>query len=242
MVWCIGTLLTTAVCILFAMNSNHPGTKDLAHELNPMNFVFQKNFGVDHLNITWLTVFAVYGTAYGFLFALGRKLTSMAHSGMIPPIFKKKIEATGAPWVSLLFGACACFVVMVPIGYDYTSFEEDVYFWCLIGSFFTYVFAFFSFIELRRKYGILDRSFVNPLGIPSAIVGVGVFMITFISTVAFQDMRLPYQHRVHPIAGFSVCFLFAMVWYFVYAQKHQCFSSDEQKIMFSAYVIKCKSP
>ncbi len=240
MVYSICTLLFTSVCILIAMNSNHPGTEDLVVQLNPMNYIFQKNLGITHLNATWFTIPAVYGTSYGFLFSQGRKLYSMANSGMIPPIFKRKVEATGAPYVALLFGAFLSFCAMVPITYAYTSFQQDLYFWCVIGSFFTYVCAFVSFIELRRKYGILDRSFINPLGIPSAIIGLAVFTITFISTVAFQDMRKGYQHRVHPIAGFLIFFSFAMIWYFAYAQKHQCFSSDEQKIMFSAYVIKCK--
>ncbi len=240
MVYAICTLLVTSICIVIAMNSNHPGTEDLVVQLNPMNYIFQKNLGIKHLDATWFTVIAIYGTSYGFLFSQGRKLHSMANSGMIPSWFKKKVEASGTPYVSLLFGSFMSFCAMIPITYGYKSFQQDLYFWCVIGSFFTYVCAFVSFIELRRKYGILDRSFVNPFGIPSAVVGLAVFTITFISTVAFQDMRESYEHRVHPIAGFSAFFLFAMAWYFVYAQKHQCFSSDEQKIMFSAYVIKCK--
>ncbi len=242
MVYCMITLLFTSVCIVIAMNSNRPGTADLVAHLNPMNFVFQQNFGIPHFDSTWFTIPAIYGTSYGFLFCQGRKLHSMANSGMIPPIFKKKLELTGAPWVGLLFGAVLSFAAMIPITYGYRSFQQDLYFWSVIGSFFTYVCAFVSFVELRRKYGILDRSFINPWGIPSAIIGLAIFTITFISTVAFQDMRRGFQHRVHPIAGFTVFFSFAMAWYFFYAQKHQCFSSDEQKIMFSAYVIKCKRP
>ncbi len=240
MIYVIISLLITSLGIFFGANSNHPGTKDLIHQINPLTLVFQRTLGCTHRLCTWLTIIPVYGTGYSFLFAVSRKLQSMAMSGMVIPLFKKKIDSTGAPIVPLLFASVVCLCIIIPVRLIFSSFEEDVFHWCIIGSFFTYVCAFVSFIELRRKYGVLDRSFVSPWGIPGAIIGLCVFAITFISTVAFQDMRKPFQHRLHPLAGFIGFTVIGIVWYFIYAQKYQCFSSDEQKIMFSAYVIKCK--
>ncbi len=240
MVYCILTLFVTAVCIALAAASNEPGSAELVGQLMPFNHVFSTNFHVEHLQAAWFTIPAVFTTAFGFTFALSRQLHSMAQSGMLPAIFKEKTQTSGSPYVAVMAGSLISLLVCIPVGYAYTSFKDDLFNWCMISSYVCYVSTFISFVELRRKYAVVGRYFVNPLGIPSAIVGFVIFTMNFITTIAFQGEGKPIQHRIHPIGGFGVFMFFALVWYFVYARKYQCFSGEEQKIMFSAYVIKCK--
>ncbi len=240
MVYCILTLFVTAVCIVFASSSNEPGSKALVGELMPFNHVYADRLGMAHHKASWITIIAVFTTAFGFMFALSRQIHAMALSGMIPSLFKERVSFSGAPYIALFISAIGILVVCIPVGYKYHSFQEDIFNWCTISSYFCYVCTFFSFVELRRKYGVVERYFINPFGIPSAFIGFSIFTINFISAVAFQGQHDGIQHRIHPIVGFVIIFIFALIWYCVYAQKYQCFSAEEQKIMFSAYVIKCK--
>lgn len=206
----------------------------------PFNHVFSINFNMTHANAAWFTIPATFTTAFGFMFALSRQLHSMAQSGLIFSIFKAKTSFSGSPYIAIIFGSLISLMICIPVGYRYHSFQEDVFNWCMICSYFCYVCTFISFVELRRKYAVVGRYFVNPFGIPSAFVGFVIFTMNFVTTIGFQGKNDPIQHRLHPIAGFGVFMLFALLWYWLYAQKHQCFSPEEQKIMFSAYVIKCK--
>ncbi len=206
----------------------------------PLNPGFSKIFKIREYRASWLSIPHVFGSAFGFMFSFGRQLSSMAKSGMLPGMFKKKTEENESPYVALIAGSLVAIIIMLPVYYKYKSFLEDLFFWCTLGSFFIYFCAFISFIELRRKYTVIDRGFVNPFGIPSAIVGAGLFALNFISITAFQGANRGLQHRIHPIAGFLVFISIGVIWYFVYVQKNQCFSDEEQKVMFSAYVIKGK--
>lgn len=240
MLYCIATLCASAIFLVLAACSNAPGSKALVNELLPFTKVFQNGLGISHHTAAWLSVPAVFTTGFGFMFALSRQIHSMSLSGMIPTLFKERTAFSGSPYIALIVGGALCLIVCIPIGYKYTSFQEDIFNWCMICSYCCYICTFISFVELRRKYAVVGRYYVNPLGIPSAVVGVVIFTMNFISAIAFQGEGVPVQHRIHPIGGFGVLMILAIIWYLIYARKYQCFSGEEQKIMFSAYVIKCK--
>ena len=240
MVWCMVVFFVSALAIVFAACSNAPGIDGLLNSSSPLSPVFAKVLKIKDGAAMWITVPAVYTTAFGFLFSLSRQMSSMSQSGMIPSLLKAKTSWSGSPYGALLMGTVGVLTVCFPVTLKYNSFKSDIFVWCAISSYFTYMLMFISFIELRKTFGLLERSFVNPLGIPSALIGMAVFTMNLISNVAFQGLDQPIQHRIHPIAGFAVFILFAMVWYYIYARHYQCFSTDEQKIMFGAYVIKCK--
>lgn len=236
----MGTLFVTSIAMLFAVASQAPGIHEVGMALLPCNFAFAKAFGIHPNQATWLTVLPTFATGFGFMFAYQRQMYAMASSGMLPAWLTKKTAGSDMPYASLLFGTLLSLAVITPVYFVYRSFYEDIFFWCSLASYFVYTSTFISFIELRRKFSVLSRSFVNPLGIPSAILGWFMFTINFISVVAFQGEDKAYQHRIHPIAGFLVCIFLAALWYLFYSQKRQCFSVEEQTLMFSAYVIKGK--
>ena len=232
------TLFVTSIAMLFAVSSQAPGVKELTFNLVPCNFAFARAFNISSQQATFLTIIPTVATGFGFVFAYQRQLYAMAGSGMLPVCFTWKLPKTDMPYVGLLFGTVLSLLIVLPIYYVYTSFVEDLFFWCSLASYFVYSSTFLSFIELRRKFSVLARSYVNPFGIPSAIIGWLIFTMNFISVIGFQGEEEAIQHRFHPIAGFFICLLLALLWYFGYAQKRQCFSVEEQTLMFSAYVIK----
>ena len=168
-------------------------------------------------------------------------MTAMAHSGLLPAVIQGKDDSKFNSNRALLLAAAI--VICISLWMDYVESDDvnDIYYWAWLGSYFVYMFTFISFIEMRSKFSILQRHFVNPLGICSAVVGMCIFSINFISVVGFQGQHSGVMNRVHPILGFGVCAIIALIWYFVYAKYNQCFSAEEQKIMFSAYIIKGQS-
>ena len=55
-----------------------------------------------------LAIPATYATAFGFMFAYGRLLESMAQSGLLPHSFTLVTETTGAPYIALWAGIYFC--------------------------------------------------------------------------------------------------------------------------------------
>jgi len=51
-----------------------------------------------------LAIPATYATAFGFIFAYGRLLESMAQSGLLPNALTLVTEKTGAPYIALWAG------------------------------------------------------------------------------------------------------------------------------------------
>lgn len=237
MLSCIVTLIVLSIAVLFTVSSQYPGAEIQATALMPLSMGYSRMFGIDYNRAAWFAVPATFVSSFGFMFAYGRQLSAMAKSGMVPQ-FMQLQSSYGTPYISFIFGSLVAILIIIPVYFSYRSFVEDLFFWCTLGSFFIYMCAFISFIELRRKYSSIERSFVNPLGIGSAIYGMAIFTLNFISIIGFQGTDKGIEHRIHPIAGFVSFMGFALIWYCAYTHKYQCFSDEEQKVMFSAYVIK----
>jgi len=104
-----------------------------------------------------------------------------------------------------------------------------------MGSFSVYIVSMISFIVFRYKYILLERHFVNKLGITSAVIGIIIFLFTFIAVGFFQN---DFHHSI----TMYVCFVaIVSIYYFAYARYVQCFSPEEQSILFAVYVIKSNS-
>lgn len=195
-------------------------------------------FDISHHAATWFSVPSVFGAIFGFTFAFGRQMTSLASSGLLPSALRSSSTSGSNSTKALLAGTTVSVSIALWIYYMDAQDTKDLFAWGWLGSYFVYIFTFISFIEMRHKFSVLQRQFVNPLGIPSAIVGMCIFTINFISVVGFQGQEESAIHRYHPIIGFTICLILAITWYFSVAKYSQCFSAEEQKIMFSAYIIK----
>ncbi len=239
----IGTM-AIAFCIaipLFAVSTSVG--RDIfcvGHRLTPLNDGFMLLFNLTLEQATLFSIPLAFATSFGFIFAFGRQMASMATSGLLPPQLSYTMKHTNFPYMSVIIGCALVFIIMLPVHFYYTSFVDDLFYWCAIGSYFIYTCAFISFIQMRTKYSIIPREFINPLGITSAIIGEIIFTINLISILGFQQMGRQWVNRVHPIIGFAICLNLGVIWYWLYGSTHECFSPEEQKIMFTAYVIKCK--
>ena len=237
MVACMTTLFVTSFAVLFTAASQSPGSVALSHELLPLNFGYAKMFGISHRAATILSIPATYATGFGFMFAYGRQMASMADSGLLPNLMRFRTDE-GKPYSALIVGSILSLLVTFCIYYMDRTFVEDLFYWAISSSYIVYIFALLSYVSFHRKYSIISRSFVNPLGIYSVYFGMAVFIMSIITTLGFQGRTV--AHRVHPVIGFLAFLGAGYLYYYCIARSRQRFSDEEQRVLFSAYVINGK--
>ncbi|MCL4524695.1 MAG: APC family permease [Acidobacteria bacterium] len=130
---------------------------------------------------TWLRVVLVLGgmlSAFGMFNALvlsySRLPYAMALEGMLPRVFSRSLERTGAPWVSIL--ACAiAWAGCLGLGFERLVLMDVI----LCGL--SLVLEFVALVVLRVREPNLPRPFRVPGGMPGAVlVGVGpVLLLAF---------------------------------------------------------------
>jgi len=235
MTTCMITLFVTAIAVYFVTCAQDPGTAALAISDFPLNYGFSRMFGISNSAATWLSLPATYATGFGFMFCYGRQISAMAKSGLLPSIFQHTTSFSHTPYLALLFGTAISIILVLIIEFALPSFMDNLFLVCMLASYCIYCFAFFAYIIFVDKYSSVSRSFRSPLGIAGAVYGIVIFLVGFIGTIGFQDGNWV------PIVIFIVYLLLATGYYFFQAGKNQKFSADEQKALFTAYVINANA-
>ena len=99
---CVITLLVTSFFVLFVCASISP-VSETALSLSPLDEGTTLIYGLTQYPGV-LAIPATYATAFGFMFAYGRMLESMAQSGLLPNVLTLVTEKTGAPYIALWAG------------------------------------------------------------------------------------------------------------------------------------------
>jgi amino acid transporter len=93
------------------------------------------------------------------------------------------------------------------------------------------VFIMLAYLQFRKKFDCLETTFRSPLQSYGAVYGGGIFCVAISYTIAKQ------RNDVNSIIGIVVYLVALSMYYFYAARRSQCFSEEEQKVMFVAYVI-----
>lgn len=234
----MGTLFVTSFFVLFTVSAQKPGAVAISVELMPLSHGFANMFGISVRHATWFSIPATYATGFGFMFAYGRQIASVADSGLLPNLLRFR-TGEGKPYAALVMGSVVSLVTTFGIYYSDRSFIEDLFYWSISSSYIVYIFAFLSYVAFQKKYSAIRRAFVNPLGIYSVYYGSAVFIMSLISTLGFQGDNI--ADSLHPFSGFLTFLGIGYFYYYCIARSKQRFSEEEQKILFSAYVINGKS-
>lgn len=88
-----------------------------------------------------------------------------------------------------------------------------------------------AYVKFQEKFACLETTFHSPLKTFGAIYGAGVFFLAIVFTIVKQS------HNLRPVISIIVYLVAASVYYFYAARRSQCFSEEEQKVMFVVYVI-----
>ncbi|GAB9466635.1 hypothetical protein Gpo141_00004005 [Globisporangium polare] len=112
---CVLTLFITGTAILSVSVSLPPGIVELPGELVPFNNGFCRLFAISHRFATILSLPATYATAFGFMWCYGKLITSMANSGLLPPILAKTSSVNDTTYVSLIFGSLLSYLIFLAV-------------------------------------------------------------------------------------------------------------------------------
>lgn len=93
------------------------------------------------------------------------------------------------------------------------------------------VLTMFTYVQFRKKFDCLETFFANPGRSYTAVYGGTVFSVAIMFTIIKQ------QRDARAVIGMIFYVLLCTVYYFYSARRSQCFSEEEQKVMFVAYVI-----
>jgi ethanolamine permease len=241
----VSTAVTIAVlsfCIMVCAYAQAPGYLDdymLAMDSLPLNSGFMNAFKISDREASILTLPLLYISNSLFIYGYGKQLRAMAKSKLLPSIFTRTIKDTNIPYVALIIGSIIGYVIMVIFhsnGIGYTS-PITWNFWnaCLMGSYFTFMVMFFSYIIFNVKYSNLHRKFRSPLGLAGGIYGVIAFCFFYSGLIGFSN------DNYVGIQYFLVFIGVVSVYYFTYARYRQCFSTEEQAILLVVYVMKGKT-
>lgn len=96
-----------------------------------------------------------------------------------------------------------------------------------------YIIILATYICFRYRFFYLARTFRNPVGIFSAVLGIAIYIIIIFTT-------LFYDRGGYVIAGFIVFFLGFSLLYHKYAKQFQKFNEEEEQVMFVVYVMRGK--
>jgi len=227
------SLFITAIGVIFTCCTQFPGAIALTSSFLPLSYGFSKIFNLSMSQAMWLSFPALFGNFYGFVWAYGRQLSSMAKSGLMPEILGTMTHSTDTPYVALFVGLLMSFVLALLCFYNvfYPGFSDDVKHMYMLSSYIVYDFMFVSYIVFKFKYSSLPRSFSSPFGIFGAFAGLLVFAVNTIAIL------VQIRNELYPFYALLVAALLMIIYYLLFLQKEQHFSEEEKEQLFKAYLI-----
>lgn len=158
----------------------------------------------------------------------------MAESGLFPSFLKSQYGPDRIPYAALIHGAVIIFLIAILAGViDYIIMVAAV----LIGGHATIILdvcILVSYEIFRRKFAGLPRYFHNPFGLFGTVYGI------FIIVGAMICVAILYPNGyIGPILA-ALFLMITSVYYSFRVKPRQGFSDEEQRVMFTAYVINGK--
>ena len=229
--WSVMFVLSTLT--FFAVMCHYPGASS---KLKSTTFVLQYGLAdaitLDPHQYPLLLLAPTVATSIGFMFGAGNQLAAMSESGLMPKFLRVRHGIDSIPVVALLCCAAIQYLIYVLIHHYeplIPSFASAVVNLASSGLF---VLLCVAFIVFRHKFASMKRNFVNPLGVPGAVLGVLYWGFFF---VIRSDHR--FQTNRKGTKTFYIFMSIMLVYYFVYVQYVQFFSAEEQEKFMKVYVL-----
>ncbi|RHZ26510.1 hypothetical protein DYB26_003392 [Aphanomyces astaci] len=228
---CLFTLICTALTVFVMVNVLPPGLPVIATSVAPFNHGFTRMFNCSVEAATLLSIPATFASGQGFAQAYTNIIVALCSSRLLPEGFLVCLESTGAPIVAIALGTFISFVLCFMHYYvDVNVVLFDV---AMLYAFVAYLSQCIGYIYLRREHSKMHRPFKSPFGIYGALFASGVWVASIGGLVLYQDIRGP----IFALGLLGVCSMY----YKVYAQKHQVFSTQENKALLFAHVARLNS-
>lgn len=197
----------------------------------PLSYGFAKNLHWDYRLAALLTIPPNMSSILGFLYASELTTHSMAMSGLMP-IYLRKTNGVNQVPLNALFSCVALQFVLLMYFWAVSSGKNSgvMFQVCLLGATLSYVGIFGAYIRFSNRYESMERKYRSPYGTIGAYVGILVFGVTFCSIV--------YSNLGNGGLYLFLAFVLVIsVYYYFYAESHQCFSIIEQRSFMKAYIL-----
>lgn len=232
----LSTLASITIVVIFCVACQKPG---IGPKLSKLKYVLQTGFeNVFDMNVKKIAVLLfipTFASAVGFMFASKHQFAAMADSGLMPAIFKQRFGPNKTPAYSILFCTILQLSVYLVIDHYLLNLPRVTFRLCSITACLVYALVLLAFISFRYKFAHMKRHFVNPFGIPGAVIGILIFGQIFSAAIYCDG-----GNRAGPIA--LLVFLALMcIYYFAYAQHVQFFSKEEQDKFMKAYIVNANT-
>lgn len=181
----MGTLILSAVMVLWLNSSIPPGAHALSKSGEPILDGFRTIFGDGAAKgLSLVAVAGLVASFHAVIFAYGRQVYSLSRAGYFPRALSVTHAARKTPGVALIAGALVGMAVMLVVWFGFGP-ERGAQViggvllnMAVFGAMFSYVMQGLAFIILRRKYPNMDRPYRSPLGVVGAVLTVVIAVLT----------------------------------------------------------------
>jgi ethanolamine permease len=226
LIWGIVTLLVLSLLTLVLNTGVGGGAAEVGVSLEPLFIGFVAVFG-EGATTTVLTLVALTGLIASFhaiIYAYGRILFALSRAGYIPRGISV-VSSRHTPHRALLIGAVVGFVityVLDAVGGAESPAGAALLNMAVFGAVISYAIVMISYIGLKLRRPDLARPYVSPLGIPGAVVGTVIAVLSLVATFADQA----YRPGVYAVAIFMLVML---AYYFLYSRHRLVAQAPEEE-------------
>eukprot|EP01034_Spumella_vulgaris_P036762 gene36762-45353_t len=228
------TSFLLAIGVLFSSVSLSPGiTREFVDSIAPLTAGYGLIFHIRYKYALVFTLITQYARAQAFLFVYSRQLLALEKSRLYLEDLPSCVRNTHELLPGISFGTTLT-AIITPILYytfheKYTAMYNNA---CQLACYFVYIGMFACYYQFRKQFHTLSKGYRSPFGIYGAIYGTIVFSICAVSLIGFQD------DNGTSITIFVIMIVGLMLRYIVVGRFREIFNSEEQAVMFIAYVMK----
>lgn len=240
LLWGIATLIVASLLTLFLNAGIAPGASVVGGSDQPLLLAFRTIFG-DGASSTLLSLAAVAGLVASFhaiIYAYGRNIYSLSRAGYFPHWMSVTHPTRKTPYVALIVGAVAGYIVALAIEYG-GEFFGDVPVGAVLlnmavfGAVIAYVMQMIAYVRIKSMTE-LERPYVSPLGRAGAIVAGVIAALTLV----FLFVNEEYRPGVY---GVALWFAGSLLYFGLYA-RHRLILSPEEEFAVVASADGSASP
>ena len=235
----MGVMFVLCIWLQMCVAGQAPG---LDGDFFGLQNVFPLSPGFGHIfNISrrFGTVFSIapcFLSCTGFMFVAGRQFNALARSGLLPKVLGTTYGVDHTPLAGML---AASLIGMIVLPLAWMSDPHTLLFRVAIsGGCAAYILVLCCFIQFRFAFSTMNRQFTNPLGIPSAIIGILCFALIEISVLFILPLRVNFYHTY----SFIGAVVLAVIYYYTVVVHAQTFSPEEQENFMRNYIINGERP
>jgi ethanolamine permease len=219
------TLVVSAFLTLVLSSGIAPGSRGLGTSAEPLFEGFKTIFGTG-IGSKLLALVAVTGLIASFhsiIFAYGRQIFSLSRAGYFPRWLSRTHSRRKTPHVALFVGAALGYAVAYgihalgpehPVGAVLLNMA-------VFGAVIAYALQMLSFILLRIRLPNIDRPYRSPLGIPGAVIALGIALVTLVALFVTD----PIYRKV--VVGAAVWYGLGLLWFALYARRKLVLAPEE---------------